>query len=371
MSVQVSYKKQIIFGFIILVIILASVEIIARIILELRDSCYLGLPQSGMYEDLNSDYLKRLCQDYKSIIEYELPIKNLEPNQHTNSVNINSLGFRGTEFSYEKDEKTFRIFVLGGSTLYGIYSTSDKTTTPGYLQEKFDGLEKNYRVEVINAGINGHDSYHETFLIKEKLIFYQPDLFIIYDGWNDLFNPIKTEYVKPSFIYNMSKHFIMLQNYYKSPEFFKFVDRVITKNIYGDRGAPQESIKQDDMEKKVMLWKNRWYEICELGKQQNFAVAIVLQPILGVGNKPLSEWESNNLEKLSHQSVAPYYPLMRDALTSLIENCDMTTDLSYAFNGINETIFYDLGHMGDKGNNVVATEIFNSLLPLIEQKLEN
>lgn len=369
MSVQVSYKKQIIFGFLILVVILISVEVIARVTLELRDSCYLGLPQSGIYEDLSSEQLKQLCRDYKSIIEYQLPIPNLEPLQHTSSVNINSFGFRGPEFSYTKDESTLRIFVLGGSTLYGLYSTSDKTTIPGYLQEKFDSLEQNHRIEVINAGINGHSSFHETFLIKEKLIFHQPDLFIIYDGWNDLFSPVKTEYQKPSLIYNMSKPFTILQNYYKSPEFFKFIDRVITKNIYGDKGVPQESVSPYDMEKKITLWRDRWNGICELGKQRNFEVIIILQPILDADSKPLSEWESNNLKRLSHQSVAPYYPLMSDALKTLEGKCTITKDLSDVFYKTNETIYYDLGHMGDKGNNIIAREIFNLSLPLIQQNL--
>ena len=46
-----------------------------------------------------------------------------------------SLGFRGTEFSEIKPSDTYRIFMIGGSTMFGAGATSDETTIPGYLQQ--------------------------------------------------------------------------------------------------------------------------------------------------------------------------------------------------------------------------------------------
>ncbi len=49
----------------------------------------------------------------------------------TGKSNLNSLGFRGSEFSEIKPPDTYRIFMVGGSTMFGSGATSDETTIPG------------------------------------------------------------------------------------------------------------------------------------------------------------------------------------------------------------------------------------------------
>ena len=70
--------------------------------------------------------------------------------------------------------------------MYGYGSTSDKTTIAGYLQQEFENTNLGMNIEVINAGIPAADSYSESIYIKNRLIEFEPDLFIVYDGWNDL-----------------------------------------------------------------------------------------------------------------------------------------------------------------------------------------
>ena len=100
--------------------------------------------------------------------------------------NLNSLGFRGPEFSEIKPSNTYRIFMVGGSTMFGAGATSDETTIPGILQKIFDSDNSIQKIEVINAGFSGGNSNTELNLIVEKLLWHEPDLVIIYDGWNDL-----------------------------------------------------------------------------------------------------------------------------------------------------------------------------------------
>ena len=50
----------------------------------------------------------------------------------------------------------------------------------------FDGQNLDFDVEVINAGISGAWSKPETNMIKEKIINYEPDLLIVFAGWNDV-----------------------------------------------------------------------------------------------------------------------------------------------------------------------------------------
>ena len=190
MSVQVSYRKQAVFGLMLLLVILSAVEIISRIVLDERDSCNQSLPMSGLYEHLTISDLKKICQDYyHNIIQYPLPIIHYEPNQKTDTVTINSHGFRGEELEQEKtDDKEYRIFVLGGSVLYGIFATSDNTTIPGYLQEFYNEFTTDRDVRVINAGVNGHESFAETYIVKNKIIDLDPDLIIVLDGWSKAYS---------------------------------------------------------------------------------------------------------------------------------------------------------------------------------------
>ncbi len=121
------------------------------------------------------------------IESYQLQISEdgADPNQDFQTMNINSHGFRGTEIGIEKPENTYRIFGVGGSTMMGSGSLSDVTTITGFLQNEFDKQTLQYDVEVINAGLSGAWSHTEINLIKTKLLKFNPDLFIIYDGWND------------------------------------------------------------------------------------------------------------------------------------------------------------------------------------------
>ena len=101
-------------------------------------------------------------------------------------LRINKFGFRGDDFSVETHDSSYRVFMLGGSTMFGHGATSDKTTIPGYLQEFFQDDYGEYNIEIINSGIQGADSFDELNLIKTRLLDYSPDMMVIYDGWNDL-----------------------------------------------------------------------------------------------------------------------------------------------------------------------------------------
>ncbi len=67
-------------------------------------------------------------------------------------IRINSLGFRGKDFSPQKEEGTYRIVCLGWSSTFGFFNRDDYTY-PAILERLFDESVKDRKVEVINAGI--------------------------------------------------------------------------------------------------------------------------------------------------------------------------------------------------------------------------
>ena len=41
------------------------------------------------------------------------------------------------------------------------------------------------------------------------------------------------------------------------------------------------------------------------------------------------------------------------------------------FDSFSETIFYDSGHVGDFGNEIIAEEIFEKILPIITKDIQS
>ena len=196
-------------------------------IITVNDGSLCANDLSKIFGDSNT-MVQDICDLHESS-EY------LELVPFTGKSDLNSLGFRGPEFSEIKPSNTYRIFMVGGSTMFGAGATSDETTIPGILQKMFDIQHLDQNVEVINAGFSGGNSNTELNLIEKKLLPYKPDLVIIYDGWNDL----------------------------------------ATDNA-------------------VLKIKNTWKNECELSEIHDFDVIISLQPIAGFGEKVLTEQEKIN-----------------------------------------------------------------------------
>ena len=97
-------------------------------------------------------------------------LRNLLGNSKDDAININSLGFRGNEFFKIKPDMTYRIFMLGGSPMFGYGASSDETTIPGYMQEFLNEEDFGFDIEVINSGIQAADSSKELKLLKQYFL---------------------------------------------------------------------------------------------------------------------------------------------------------------------------------------------------------
>jgi len=242
-------------------------------------------------------------------------LQNILGNVQTDDVNINSLGFRGTEFTEIKPNNTFRIFLIGGSQMFGTGSTSDDTTIPAYLDNYIQKNDYPFTVEVINSGLKGVDTRKELLLLENILLDFSPDLVIVYDGLNDLRAG------------NSPTHVL-----------------------------------------------NNWNSMCELGKKNNFDVIITLQPIAGFGGKSLTQeellyiqngkdYENNPLIDSSNQ-----YEMYANNLQKL-QNCTNEIDLRSVFDNESKSVYIDEAHVSDKGNSIIANSLLPSILSNIPEEL--
>jgi len=259
-----------------------------------------------VFPNENDNVIKNLCNNSENINEL-LPFKE--------EYKINSYGFRTSEFSSDKPIDTYRIFMLGGSTMLGSGNSSEETTVPGILQKIFDKQELETNIEVINAGINGANTITTSTLIKERLVDLQPDLIIMYDGWNDL----RAEYT--------------------------------AEMIY-----------------------NNWKSICEFSNENGFDTVITLQPIAGFGNKVLTKQEHvNALTGNNHNGnqlllQKNQYDEYANKLKEL-SSCTKTKDLKNIFDDVSGSIFWDQGHTADAGNMIIAEKMYEISSPIIQKNL--
>lgn len=100
---------------------------------------------------------------------------------------INSLGFRGKEFSHDKPKGTFRIVCMGGSTTFGLGEPDEEKTYPSLLEKKLSALYPRRQIEVINAGTPGWSSAESLINLQFRVLDLNPDMIVIYDGINDTF----------------------------------------------------------------------------------------------------------------------------------------------------------------------------------------
>jgi hypothetical protein len=347
---------------------LIILEIIANIWWVEFRGCLLK--DSDVYDDV--DLKKKLCLDWYEVIIYQEPTLMIEPNQKFESISINDKGIRGMDFTEYPDKNTSRIFMVGGSTTFGVGSTSDNTSIPGYLQEIFDIRILNQNFEVINAGIPSANSKTESNLIENYLANFHPDVIIVYDGWNDLMQSTNT-FEKPIITsYNIKKDktlteniFIFSQKYfpfYKTPIGLK---HIFTAFTYHEK---EELAYESNIDTMVSEWSKTWTNVCLNAKDNDIKTIIILQPFLGTGNKILSDSESIILKKFNeHKNAIKYYEKYASTLDDLALKCDVVLDFRMVFDEKKNSIFYDRVHVGDEGNYIVAEEIFSHLQFIIHE----
>lgn len=98
---------------------------------------------------------------------------------------INSLGFRGEEISPKKPDDVYRIVATGGSTTFAVYLPWNESY-PYYLQEELRRRFGTDKIEVVNAGLTGSTSAESFHRMGTQILPIDPDMVIIYHGFNDL-----------------------------------------------------------------------------------------------------------------------------------------------------------------------------------------
>ena len=259
--------------------------------------------------------VEKLCQEFYDL-EYE--DYQIFPKEGTNVIDNHGFRCNATisdytinpklcEFPKQKPSDEYRIFLIGGSTMFSS-NNNNAHTASAFLQEKISSSIKNKKINVINAGISGSWSEQEVKLVRNKIIDFDPDLIVVYDGYNDM------------------------------------AKSVTAKN-----------------------WNENWSKICTLGNEKKFDTVIFLQPFLGTGYKTFFDFEYELSRNEPILDRLDQYESYHTELKKLNDACYGAYDLTNIFDKISTQVFFDAVHVGSKGDKILADNIFKFILPLLDE----
>jgi hypothetical protein len=203
----------------------------------------------------------------------------------------NELGYRGELPAGAKPPGEFRVFVLGGSAVYG--SGPGHLTIPHHLQELTRRSGRS-QVRVFNWGVVSQVSGQELATLALRTIRHAPDLVVLYDGGNDM-SAAYTYDPRPGYPFN----FVLQES---AVDAFQegglrvsaagvLTQSSLLRRLFGPELADAVA-RLPPVRRRAGYGTSRWEEevvrayldnvenACRLGTGLGFRVAVLLQPIV-------------------------------------------------------------------------------------------
>ncbi len=163
--------KKLLFASITLLMLLVFIDVAVRV--------------GGVAETCRNAYRYSPLWSCDPILSFKLK-EDLKPG----GVPLNRAGFRTHEFTL-KPTGVYRILSLGDSCTFGMIVTKSFEYIPEPYPQRLEQLVAERagpkKVEVLNAGVPGYNSYFGVMLLRTKLRGLSPDLITVRYGWNDHF----------------------------------------------------------------------------------------------------------------------------------------------------------------------------------------
>lgn len=335
--------------------------------------------------------------------------KNIQPTpgyRNTRGIAHNRQGFRrDTDTARQKPEGVYRIFIMGGSTAYGLQSLSrygqakysvigNDQTIDHYLQQYLEHHVGRGKVEVINAAITSHYSHHHLIYLNQTILKYSPDLVVFIDGTNDYY-PYEKDYDQfAAYAYQERAHRMMTEPsveawaaysgwwLFRKSHFVHAAGRALLPVWLGISDARRVRRRIDVADALQNLRVNahanflKMVERAALILHQEKVVAVfTLQPeIVFQQRKSLTPMEKNIYHEMETQWQVNYVEFKNKARPIVAEYMRETTakagalffDLTDIFGELNEDAYTDYCHLTPMGNERLATYLGEQLLPIVK-----
>jgi len=309
-----------------------------------------------------------------------------------------------------KPTNTYRIFVLGGSTVAGRGVSYNKDTIPAQMEKMLkENPDYNFNIEVINAGVRGWLSFGELCYLAKELLYFYPDLIVVLDGINDFYYlhfggnnlpNLSNEQISimriwnnqgiPAFRYHLKAAIFSIcpsftsfckkiYNQVRGRSYFMLLINSLNKNLNFDNITASRYtggltdvpvVNPSSYNSYIQNLKN----IIGICRVNNIGCIILFQPTLGSGRKQLLSAEEKRLlgqidadMRVGNAAalLTEYYRIVTkefQALKAAYQDDHIwIDDLSYVFDGIGANVYYDQVHYNAEGSRILAKRI-NSII---------
>jgi len=303
------------------------------------------------------------------------------------NIQTDDYGFRFTKFKDRyiciNDIENFNKinFVIGGSTVFGVGSTSDNTTISSNLSKKTGE-------PWFNLGIRGGIALTEyihliRFIHKAKKI----ENIVFFSGMNDIYtnmlidtrsnfdssfqNGIEKYSCKRKFVsYILSKvYFINQQDIIRLP----FKKMIMYPFVEQTKNKKEFLTNEEQINKMFDNFKRNFLLYASLAKQLDIKMTYILQPFVEWTEKKLSDDEISVFKYLETLQIGTEWKTTKNKLTkelydrinSFLSNESNKVNInfidSHSFYKTNETLFVDAVHLNDYGCEITSDFILNNI----------
>ncbi len=175
--------------------------------------------------------------------------------------------FPDTEFTHQKKQNTFRIFLLGGSTTRGFPFTKRTISYSGFLQNILTDVLPNNNIEIINAGYDALSSFAVLDIFK-YIVDQNPDLIIVYTGHNEFIGHFGTNSTV-----NLGKNRLLIKSiiFLQSSKLFLLTKLAIfkIKSLFKEKNSEPVNLFRAMLKKSKVSWNNHDHELTEANYKLN------------------------------------------------------------------------------------------------------
>lgn len=354
----------------IIILLLAVIELSSFALVKVYESQKADstwfLEGGGTNPQPNSDFFLNESNAKKYFIEFQesgkaeyypyLGYRRL-PNYSGDYINLDENSIRKTINKCEKASKKIKIFMFGGSTMWGT-GARDEGTIPSLLSNEL--CKNDIQAEVTNFGEDGYVNTQEMIKLQLELRNGNiPDIAIFYDGVNDVYSSFQTFIVGhdeaglPQNNENRIKDFNSRDRFNLVsvfPNFYRILHSKKTMGIFGSENQLDRNINPQLINETANIYLNNIRMIKSFEKEYDFKSFFYWQPT--IYTKSIRTEAEKNISDNSNQLADMFIQTSKEAVKS-----KDVRDLTQIFNNINSTIYFDWCHISEKGNGIIAKDM--------------
>jgi lysophospholipase L1-like esterase len=278
-------------------------------------------------------------------------------------INIDEQGIRRTPGA-DCQPESYRVFVFGGSTIWGV-GAPDDMTIPAYIQAELD-TRHDGSVCVVNFGELGYVSTQEVIRLSLELREGNiPDMAVFYDGLNEVYaayqNGKAGEHQNLEYIagrYELRPQAPPLLELWWHSNTFKVLQQVRQPappaQGYGRAGVTLDSLSQDILQ----TYTGNRRLVAALAQTYEFEYAFFWQPDLTVSQKELDMEEQQIINALSQPLIDLYRAVYEQAARI---NEAHFYNIADALDDRTGLLWIDSFHIIPEGNAIIANKIMDAI----------